>query len=138
MKVEDYQADADRTAVHDVVYDDTDETSTTTWIAAALKAAGHDPTQFLARERLVSAALGMAGEAGEVADYIKKALHQGHKIDRVKVLLECGDVLWYLTQVASALDESLDTIMVMNVDKRRDRYPTGFTIEASVKRKEET
>jgi NTP pyrophosphatase (non-canonical NTP hydrolase) len=55
-------------------------------------------------ERLENAALGLIGEAGEIADLIKKHRHHGHPLDRDKVIDECGDLLWYVAQMCSVLE----------------------------------
>jgi len=46
-------------------------------------------------------ALGLAGEAGEVADVIKKHVHHSHVLDVDKVSDELGDVLWYVSVMAT-------------------------------------
>lgn len=70
-------------------------------------------------------ALGLTGEAGEVADKIKKVLRdkQGKlsESDRVSILKELGDVLWYLAAMASELKSSLKEVAGMNVSKLLDR-----------------
>lgn len=136
MNVDDYQKDADRTAIHDVQYDQKEDPPG--WISFVLQQSDYDATSFHARERLASAGLGIAGEAGEVSDIIKKVLYQGHPLDRNKISEELGDVMWYLTQIASTLGISLRSVLEQNVAKRKARYPDGFSIEASKNRKEET
>ena len=44
-----------------------------------------------------NAALGLTGEAGEVADEVKKCMYQGHPWQPSKIIEELGDVLWYVT-----------------------------------------
>jgi len=69
--------------------------------------------------------LGLAGEAGEVAEKIKKAIRDdGGKIsDETKdaVKKELGDVLWYVSQVAAELDLLLDDIAKSNIEKLSSR-----------------
>jgi 8-oxo-dGTP diphosphatase len=87
--------------------------------------------------RLDNAALGLAGEAGEFADTIKKVLHQGHPLDEATVTrlkTELGDALWYVNQGADALASSLDEVARLNNAKLRARYPNGFDPERSMKR----
>ena len=84
---------------------------------------------------LINAALGLCGESGEVADIIKKATFQGHELDVVHVAKELGDVAWYLAVGARAIGYDLETIMQMNVDKLRARYPDGFDADKSQHRK---
>ena len=80
------------------------------------------------------AALGLAGEAGEFADHVKKWLAQGHDLDYDKLEGELGDILWYVAMGAAACGVSLEYIARRNVEKLRARYPEGFTREASVNR----
>lgn len=65
-------------------------------------------------------ALGLMGEAGEVAEKIKKKLRDG-KFDEVETAKELGDVLWYLTRLARALNSSLEEVAITNYDKLYDR-----------------
>ncbi len=69
--------------------------------------------------------LGLCGEAGEVADKIKKVMRdQGGVLDAVvrdDLALELGDVLWYLAQLATELDLDLDAIAEANLAKLASR-----------------
>ena len=85
---------------------------------------------------IINGALGLNGEAGEVADIIKKHLFQGHELDKDKIAYEIGDVLWYCAVLAKGIGHSLDTIADMNIDKLKKRYPNGFLAEASINRKD--
>ena len=85
---------------------------------------------------LINAALGLCGESGEVADIVKKATFQGHEPDINHIAKELGDVAWYLAVGARAIGYDLETILQMNVDKLRARYPDGFSAEKSQHRKE--
>lgn len=87
-------------------------------------------------EHLINGALGLCGEAGEVADLIKKTTMQGHALDRARICEELGDVCWYLAETATALGESLESIMTANIAKLRRRYPEGFDAERSRNREE--
>jgi NTP pyrophosphatase (non-canonical NTP hydrolase) len=79
-------------------------------------------------------ALGLAGEAGEVCDLLKK--HWGHKhpLDREKLCKELGDVLWYVAAIAVQHGISLRDVAHANVEKLSARYPKGFSPEASLAR----
>lgn len=83
------------------------------------------------------AAMGLAGEAGEVVDLIKKHQHHGVALDREKLIREAGDVLWYLQYLCEVLQVSLDDIALQNVYKLRLRYPDGFNTADSISRKDE-
>mgnify|MGYP003335744470 CR=1 FL=1 len=69
--------------------------------------------------------LGLCGEAGEVAEKVKKVLRdRGGQFDqavRDELLLELGDVLWYVAQLASELDLRLETIAEANLAKLASR-----------------
>lgn len=71
-------------------------------------------------------ALGLAGEAGEVANLIKKFERHGKAFSADAVADELGDVLWYLAVAAKAAGLTLDEVAAKNVDKLRARYPEGF------------
>ena len=47
-------------------------------------------------EMLINGVMGLCGEAGETIDLVKKYLHQGHELNREKVIEELGDVCWYI------------------------------------------
>lgn len=85
---------------------------------------------------LVWNALGLAGEAGEVADTIKKAVFHRHTLDRAELLKELGDVLWYVAALCTKLDVSLSEVMERNIEKLQRRYPEGYSSQASKARSE--
>ena len=72
-------------------------------------------------------ALGLAGEAGEVAELVKKGVFHRHTIDRTKVEEEIGDVLWYVVALCTALGLDLGEIMQANIEKLKVRYPHGYS-----------
>lgn len=85
--------------------------------------------------RLLNGLMGLNGEAGECIDILKKHLFQGHELDEKHIAKELGDVAWYLAVSASAIGYDLETILQMNVDKLRARYPKGFDSNLSQHRK---
>ena len=85
-------------------------------------------------DQLSNMALGLAGEAGETADMLKKHLFHGKPLNHDDVVKELGDVLWYVAGMATAIGISLDDVAQRNVDKLRARYPDGFSAEASAQR----
>ena len=87
-----------------------------------------------ARDRLINAALGLAGEGGEVIELVKKHLHHGHELPREKLAREIGDVLWYIAELCSATGLELGAVAEGNIDKLRARYPEGFSSERSINR----
>lgn len=80
---------------------------------------------------LAVAALGLAGETGEVADLIKKFLGHGHNLDRAKLSAELGDVLFYIAWLCSMFDLGLSDVAYENIAKLAARYPDGFSSERS-------
>lgn len=87
------------------------------------------------RDILINGVMGLCGESGEAIDIVKKHLHQGHPLDREKLIRELGDIAWYLAETAYALDVSLEKVLQGNIEKLKARYPQGFDTEQSVNRK---
>ena len=85
---------------------------------------------------LANAGLGLSGESGEAADIIKKYLYHGHGLCPEHLAKELGDVMWYVSLVATIIGYSLDDVMQMNIDKLKARYPDGFSEYASQHREE--
>lgn len=85
-------------------------------------------------QRLVVSALGLAGEAGEFANLVKKMTAHGHPFDPESLKDELGDVLWYLAEAATAVGLNLEDIASHNVSKLIKRYPEGFSEEQSINR----
>jgi|SRR5688500_2538453 len=92
-------------------------------------AATHD-----VRDGLIVGALGLAGEAGEAVELIKKHAFHGKLFEREKLLVELGDVLWYVMYLANKADSSLEEVARLNNAKLRARYPNGFSVEAAAAR----
>ena len=81
--------------------------------------------------------LGLAGEAGEVVDIVKKSLYHGHDWDIDKLNLELGDVQWYVSELARFLGLLLSGVANANIKKLEKRYPKGyFESEKSINRSE--
>ena len=85
---------------------------------------------------IVNGVLGLCGESGECSDMVKKHLFHGHDFDKEHFAKELGDVAWYLAISAHSIGYDLETILQMNVDKLRNRYPEGFDAERSLHRAE--
>lgn len=84
--------------------------------------------------RILNGLMGLCGEAGEAIDILKKAMYQGHELDKEHLARELGDVAWYLAVAADALGYDLETILSMNVAKLYARYPEGFQTDKSINR----
>jgi len=91
-------------------------------------------------ERLTTAAIGIAAEGGEFAEIVKKMVFQGkpwNEDNREHLIIELGDVMWYVAQACMALDTTFDEIIEMNVEKLEKRYPGGsFDVHHSENRVE--
>ena len=74
-------------------------------------------------------ALGLAGEAGEVANKVKKMLRDGD-FDRNAVAAELGDCLWYIAALSRDLNISMAEIAMSNLEKLMQRKANG-TIKGS-------
>lgn len=85
-------------------------------------------------KRLTLGALGLAGEAGEVCEIVKKHFFHGKELNRDALLRELGDVLWYVMFSADALGSSLEHVAKLNDAKLAARYPNGFSVEAAQSR----
>jgi NTP pyrophosphatase (non-canonical NTP hydrolase) len=79
---------------------------------------------YPAEYRLVYPALGLTGEAGEVAEKVKKMVRDG-KLDAEGLKKELGDVMWYLAALASDLGVTLEEVAAANVAKLRSRAERG-------------
>ena len=90
-------------------------------------------------ERLTTAAVGMSAESGEFLEIVKKMVFQGKpwSVDnREHLVIELGDVMWYVAQACMALDISFDEVIEKNVDKLQARYSGGeFDVHKSENRK---
>ena len=90
--------------------------------------------------KLLTAALGLAAEAGEFTEVVKKIVFQGKPYNEENIFhmkRELGDICWYLAQAFMALDTDFNEILEMNVEKLQSRYPGGtFDVHKSENRKE--
>lgn len=89
--------------------------------------ADHVKFRLSPKHDLVTVGLGCAGEAGEIADLIKKFRDHGIPWDFDKLDLEMGDELFYIQAYCQLRGTSLQTIMEKNISKLEKRYPQGFT-----------
>lgn len=90
---------------------------------------------------LITAGLGLGSEAGEFQEIVKKLLFQGKLLNEgthYHMCRELGDVLWYWVNACRALNVNPNTIIAMNVDKLKSRYPDGeFDVFYSENRKQD-
>lgn len=87
---------------------------------------------------LVTAAMGMSGEAGEFSEIVKKVVFHGKTLTyEVKdhMIKELGDVMWYWTNACRAIGVDPNEVIALNVTKLSARYPGGeFSVFASANR----
>jgi len=90
--------------------------------------------------RLTTAAVGISAEGGEFMEIVKKMVFQGkpwNDDNREHLIIELGDVMWYVMQACMALDVTIEEVVAGNVDKLKKRYPGGdFDVFYSENRKE--
>lgn len=90
-------------------------------------------------ENMATVALGLTGEAGEVADIVKKCYAHGHPYDKAvkeKLVKEVGDIMYYVSLAASSLGIDLEEVAIKNTEKLKARYPNGFNPNRSMNREE--
>ena len=84
--------------------------------------------------RIVHGIIGIATEAGEMLDALKRHLYYGQPLDIVNLKEELGDSSWYHSLMLNAIGSSWEEIWKMNIDKLRKRYPEKFTEIAAKER----
>ena len=77
------------------------------------------------QERLIENTLGLVGEAGEVAEKIKKMIRDNSRFTQEDIVKELGDVVFYATALANYYGHSLNTMLAMNVQKLDSRQERG-------------
>ena len=89
--------------------------------------------------RLTTAAVGISAEGGEFMEIVKKMVFQGkpwNDDNREHLIIELGDIMWYVMQACAALDVSIEDVIAGNVEKLKKRYPGGdFDVFYSENRK---
>ena len=79
-------------------------------------------------ERLLTAGVGICAEGGELLEIVKKMVFQGKPWtddNREHLVIELGDLLWYVAQATQALGVDFDEVLATNVKKLEKRYPEG-------------
>ena len=84
--------------------------------------------------RLLHAAMGMATEAGEFLDMLKKHIFYGKPMDFINAKEEVGDQMWYAGLAIDVLQTTFNEVLTVNIDKLKARYPEKFTEEAAINR----
>ena len=90
--------------------------------------------------KMLTAAIGLASETGELNEIVKKCLFQGKPMDedtKYHMARELGDIIWYWIQACESINYDPNKIIEMNVEKLKARYPGGeFDVHYSENRKE--
>jgi|TARA_B100001964_G_scaffold241354_1_gene313554 NTP pyrophosphatase (non-canonical NTP hydrolase) len=79
-------------------------------------------------ERLTTAGVGINAEGGEFLEIIKKMVFQGKPWtddNREHLIIELGDIMWYVAQACMALEVDFDEVIETNINKLKKRYPGG-------------
>ncbi len=84
--------------------------------------------------RLLHAAIGMATEAGELLDMLKRHIFYGKPIDATNAIEEVGDSTWYERIACDELSVEYMEMVAINVRKLRARFPGKFTESAAINR----
>lgn len=92
------------------------------------------PKHFDRDTKILNCVIGANSEFGELADIVKKWHFQGHELDKEKALDELSDVMWYIVNLATALDISMENVLEHNINKLAKRYGAEFSTEKSIKR----
>ena len=79
---------------------------------------------YKAEHSILYPALGLAGEAGEVSNKVKKMLRDGN-FDKQGIAAEIGDVLWYLAALSRDLNIDLHDLAMQNLEKLYGRKARG-------------
>lgn len=79
----------------------------------------------IGEKRLVENTLGLVGEAGEVAEKIKKMLRDSTKVTPDDIIKELGDVVFYATALANYFNSGLTEVLQTNMDKLNSRAKRG-------------
>ena len=79
-------------------------------------------------ERLLTSGVGINAEGGEFLEIIKKMVFQGkpwNEDNREHLIIELGDIMWYVAQATQALGISMEEVLDTNITKLSKRYPAG-------------
>ena len=84
--------------------------------------------------RLLHAALGLATEAAEIADALKKHIFYGKDLDERNLIEELGDSEWYIAIGCDALGVDMNKILSDNIVKLYKRYGSSFSSKKAIDR----
>lgn len=84
------------------------------------------PKGYPANAGFVNFGLGLAGEAGEVIEIIKKGAFHGKDVNLDDFRKELGDVIWYISALCTTVGLELEDVATHNIEKLKARHPQGF------------
>lgn len=84
-------------------------------------------------EKLQNWALGIAGEAGETIELVKKHIYHNKSLDKDTMAKEIGDILWYISEMCSANGLLLEDVAIANIMKLKARYPDKFVLGGGIR-----
>lgn len=113
---------------------DTDGHSETKWVTYEQFACNLIKEMGTKDSNLVHMALGIAGEAGEIVDAIKKAAVYGKPLDLPNVIEELGDLEFYMAGMRQMLGVSRHETLQANIEKLQKRYVDGYSDRAAIAR----
>ena len=90
-------------------------------------------TELRVWQKELHALHGMISEIGELHSIYQKA-YQGHAMTKEHIQKELGDLLWFIAEYCTAMDWTLEEIMIGNIEKLYGRYPDGFDADHSLNR----
>lgn len=77
--------------------------------------------------RILHGAIGAVTESGELIDALKKSIYYGKPLDKVNLVEEVGDVMWYLALILRELDMTFEDAAQININKLRARFGEKFS-----------
>jgi NTP pyrophosphatase (non-canonical NTP hydrolase) len=77
--------------------------------------------------QLLHGAIGLATESGEILDALKKHIYYGKPLDKVNLMEEAGDCIWYIALLLRELGYSFEEVAEINIKKLRARYGEKFS-----------
>lgn len=110
------------------------------YVENAVKTESRDHTEIASRlefsdtQRLLHGSIGLATEAGEMLDAVKKHVFYGAPLDDVNLAEEVGDLFWYCAIICDSLGVSFEEIQEKNIAKLKARYGEKFNEEGALHR----
>ena len=77
--------------------------------------------------RILHGITGISSEGGELLSMLKAHLMYGRPLDKINIVEECGDILWFMTILLGSIDSNIEEAMQVNCEKLSVRYPQGFS-----------